>query len=144
MANNNFDWEDALPFAAAIFGIVSLSGFGTISLAGNSLDGQFFSLLGETVTWGAALLFFGSLTVMLTNGIDGEGILSMMRGDEGVAANDDIVGNVAQFGVLGSLTVPILMTYIPGVSDFVTSEVLIGGAVSAIVVAGLGLAAYAN
>jgi hypothetical protein len=142
MASNNFDIEDVPAWGALVLGIVSLTGIGVISIFGYGLGDQMFTLFNSTVTWGSALVLVGGVSIMVTNGIDSDDYFGMVRGDTGAAADDDMLGTVAQLGIIAVIAVPFLMTFVPGFSDFVTTSDIVGGAVAALVAAGAGLAAY--
>jgi hypothetical protein len=142
MARNQFDVEDVPFWGALVLGIVSLTGIGTISIFGYGLGDQMFTLFNETVPWAAALVLVGGLGIMVTNGLDSGGIISMMQGERGPTRDDDMLGQIAQVGIIGIVAVPFLMVFIPGFNDFVTTSDIIGGTVAVLVTLGAGLAAY--
>lgn len=142
MATKQFDIEDVGFWGLLLLSIVPLTGIGTVTFLGYGMTDSLFTLFGETVTYGAVGVLAGALGVLITNGMDQGDIWGMITGDVGPARDDDMMGTIAQVGIILAVIYPIISVFVPGFESFVTGSDIIGVVVSAATVLAVGLAAY--
>ena len=142
MATKKFDVGDVAFWGLLLLSIVPITRIGTVTFLGYGMTDTLFTLFGETVTYGDAGVLVGALGVLVTNGMDQGDILGMITGDVGPARDDDMMGTLAQVGIILAVLYPVISVFIPGFESFVTGSDIIGVATAAVITFAVGLAAY--
>lgn len=141
MTSGEFDTEDVPGFAAIALGAVSLTGIGTNSLYGYSLADQAFSLGGNSISYGALLVFLGAAWIAVTNEVGIDDYLGMATEGSDPQGRGELE-TAARIAGIGLLVIPVLMVFVPDFNSFVTGSDIAGTVAAVTIGAGAVFTAY--